>query len=80
MTKKLLYEPPFVTDISGLVANGQIDKGICMNGSELTFQECEPLGNSPTGGSCSPTGIGPQYGYCTTGNNAVEGCTSGSIH
>lgn len=78
--EKRLYKPPKIQDISGFSASGQDStKGICNDGSALTFETCSD-GDSPTGGNCNPTGIGPSYGYCDFGNNAVEGCTSGNGH
>lgn len=74
------YEAPRIRDLSEFGANGQTQpEGICMGGGQLTYQYCTS-GDTPTGGTCSPTGLLPNMGYCRTGNNAVEGCTSGSIH
>jgi hypothetical protein len=78
---KEIYQPPYAQDLSGLGANGQEvkPKGMCIDGSSLTFEICQN-GESPVGGSCSPNGISPEYGYCDLGNTAVEGCASGSAH
>jgi hypothetical protein len=75
MSKKKVYEKPSIVDLTGSSASG----GICSSGGNLTSSFCSN-GPAPAGGACAPTGIAPQYGYCTLGNDAVEGCSSGGIH
>ena len=80
-SERLLYEPPLARDLSAFGVSGQTGPmGMCVDGSDLTFQVCKPLGDGPAGGECSPTGDFPQFGYCDYGNMAVEGCDSGGIH
>lgn len=75
-----LYEPPLARDLSAFGVSGQIGPmGMCTDGTALTSEFCT-AGPGPTGGVCSPTGIGPEFGYCTLGDSAVEGCTTGGIH
>lgn len=74
-----LYKPPRARALSASSVSGQEPLGICSDGSALTFGECA-YGDSPAGGACSPSGLLPTLGYCSEGNNAVEGCTSGGIH
>ena len=74
-----IYEPPRARDLSEFSATGQDPRGICQPGGSLTFEVCTD-GSSPEGGECAPYGIAPEMGYCSDGNNAVEGCNSGGIH
>jgi len=79
-SERLLYEPPRARDLSAFSVSGQIGpKGMCVDGSDLTFEVCAS-GRSPLGGACLPTGVAPDFGYCDYGNKAVEGCESGGIH
>lgn len=80
--QKPVYETPFFRDLSGISASGGDvgPEGMCVGGGNLTSEFCTPQGNSPAGGSCEPFGVGPEYGYCTLGDSAVEGCNSGGIH
>jgi hypothetical protein len=92
--KRPAYESPKARDLSIFGVNGQvIPQGMCFDGSALHFVTCSPVGNAPGSSgacvpgtavtnvnSCSPTGVSPQYGYCKTGNGAVEGCISGGVH
>lgn len=79
--RKPLYEPPFFRDLSGISASGAnvTPMGMCSGGGGLESEFCE-TGDGPEGGECSPNGVGPSYGYCDSGNDAVEGCSSGGIH
>lgn len=77
---KPVYEPPVFRDLSGISASGQISPmGICSGGGSLTSEFCDG-GDAPEGGACEPTGVSPEYGYCDSGQSAVEGCSSGGIH
>jgi len=79
-SERLLYEPPRARDLSAFSVSGQIGpKGMCIDGSDLTFEVCKD-GDRPEEGACSPTGISPQFGYCDKGNVAAEGCVSGGEH
>jgi len=79
--QKPVYEPPFFRDLSGISASGGDvgPTGMCAPGGGLTSEFCTD-GGAPAGGVCNPLGLGPEYGYCTYGDSAVEGCTSGGIH
>lgn len=79
--QKPMYEPPVLRDLSGISAagGGISPTGMCLDGSALTTEFCSG-GGKPEGGTCGPNGISPNFGYCQTGNEAVEGCTSGGIH
>jgi hypothetical protein len=79
--KRLQYEPPRARDLSSLSVSGAGvgPSGMCIDGSKLTFQECS-TGTGPLGGNCDPNGVSPQYGYCSHGDVAVEGCISGGTH
>lgn len=80
-SERLLYEPPRARDLSAFGVSGQIGPlGMCVDGSELTFEVCTPLGDFPGGGVCSPNGLLPDIGYCDLGQVAVEGCVSGGKH
>jgi hypothetical protein len=78
--KRPIYEPPCARDLSAPSASGvPTPRGLCVTGGQLVYPgECQ-AGDSPggTGGVCSPTGMGPNFGKCTLGNAAVEGCQSG---
>lgn len=74
-----LYQPPRARDLSAPTAHGQGPLGMCVDGSSLTSESCSD-GGTPEGGECSPNGLSPEYGYCTLGDFAVEGCSSGGIH
>lgn len=90
-SKKLnTYVTPQARDLSGLGVSGVAKciggasvmgpYGMCLSGSGLTSGECFG-GGAPEGGTCAPTGASPEYGYCTLGDVAVEGCRpTGSIH
>lgn len=79
------YVPPVFRDLSGISASGTggIEKnkaqGMCLSGSTIQQAECTPTGTGPAAdpASCAPSGLGPSYGYCSEGNGAIEGCTSG---
>jgi hypothetical protein len=77
--KRRHYEPPRARDLSSMSASGAKPLGSCESGGHLTSGECKN-GSKPVGGTCGPTGFVPERGYCRTGDQAVEGCTSGSIH
>jgi len=78
--RRPIYEPPRARDLSTSSVSGvSTPKGLCVTGGALQYPgECA-AGDSPggTGGVCSPTGMGPDFGKCTLGNAAVEGCQSG---
>ena len=74
-----LYQPPRARDLSASSVSGLLPMGSCEDGSALTSGECAD-GSVPVGGTCLPNGFIPDRGYCRTGDKAVEGCTSGSIH
>jgi len=77
---KPVYEPPVFRDLSGISASGDVGPmGMCMGGGGLESEFCEN-GGTPEGGACEPMGLAPQYGYCHTGQEAAEGCSSGGIH
>ena len=74
-TSRLIYQPPQARDLSAMSACG----GMCLDGTALASDWCRD-GPAPSGGLCSPNGISPSFGYCDYGNQAVEGCISGTIH
>ena len=78
--RRPIYEPPRARDLSASSVSGvSAPKGLCVSGGALVYpDECSP-GGAPGGplGVCSPTGMGPDFGKCTLGNAAVEGCQSG---
>ncbi len=86
MGNKKIYEKPSVFSLNGFSASGTgrpSPQGMCEDGSAVRIESCAPNGVSPTnddGDSCAPTGNWPTYGYCTLGNSAIEGCTSGGNH
>jgi len=74
-----LYVKPRVLDLSGLVALGDELTGFCYNGTSPIDYTCTDGPNpSQATGLCSPTGLMPFLGGCDYGNNAAEGCQSGS--
>jgi hypothetical protein len=82
MGNKKIYEKPSVISLNGLSASGMRPMGMCETGTSVHIASCAS-GTGPINSddkSCSPTGNWPTYGYCTLGNSAIEGCTSGGNH
>lgn len=78
--KMRMYEAPRSRDLSGFNAVGQVSpQGICQVGHSPISYTCAEGPNPTQPSVCSPNGLLPTYGRCSLGNNAVEGCFTGSF-
>jgi hypothetical protein len=78
-----IYDPPRARDLSGASVSGfPVPQGMCVDGSTIVPAGiCAPHGPVPGGGAgeCTPQGSGQDFGTCSTGGAAIEGCNSGSV-
>jgi hypothetical protein len=75
------YEPPQAKNLSDFGVRGDGTKGFCSPGSTpVDWSQCSGGADpSQNPALCNPIGALPEWGGCTTGNNAVEGCLPGSV-
>lgn len=78
--RKLIYQSPKWHDLNQFNAIGQVSpEGICTAGGNPIYRTCAE-GSLPEQPAeyCNPNGLAPQFGRCTLGGIAAEGCKGGS--